>query len=223
MTRRSSRRPTRYAACPRLSLVVRPSIRDQLPLMTNTARSAFRMPRPVKITGRTSTITNSFVNGIIPVVEPTDDEILSVLRGLEMDAVDVRCAYCGDPSTEWDHLEPIVSNKRPTGYISEIANLVPACGKCNQSKSGRPWRDWIQGPAARSPKTRGIQDLEERIERLERFEAIHSRRIIDFEAVVPSDLWDAHWRNHDELHRMMDKSQETAEQVRDAAKHAIQV
>ena len=135
--------------------------------MPNTARSAFGMPRPVKITGRTSTITNSFVNAIIPVVEPTDDEILSVLRVLDMDATDVRCAYCGDPSTEWDHLEPIVSEKRPTGYISEIANLVPACGKCNQSKSGRRWRDWIQGPAALSPKTRGIQDLQERIERLD--------------------------------------------------------
>ena len=191
--------------------------------MPNTARSAFRMPRPVKITGRTSTITNSFVNAIIPVVEPTDDEILSVLRVLNIDAADVRCAYCGDPSTEWDHLEPIVSEKRPTGYISEIANLVPACGKCNQSKSGRRWRDWIQGPAALSPKTRGIQDLQERIERLDHFEAIHSRRIIDFEAIVPPDLWATHWRNHDELHRMMRTSQETAEQVRDAAKHAIQV
>jgi len=134
--------------------------------MLNVARNAFRMPRPIKITGRTSTITNAFVNAIIPVVEPTDDDILSVLRVLDIDAADVRCAYCGDPSTEWDHLEPIVSGKRPTGYISEIANLVPACGKCNQSKSGRHWREWIEGPAALSPKMRGIQDLKARIKHL---------------------------------------------------------
>ncbi len=37
-------------------------------------KSVFRMPTPVKITGRTSSITNAFVNGIIPVIEPTDDE-----------------------------------------------------------------------------------------------------------------------------------------------------
>lgn len=204
-------------------MVVRSSIHNQSSPMPNAACSAFRMPRPVKITGRRSTITNSFVNAIIPVVEPTEDEILSVLRVLDMDATDVRCAYCGDLSTEWDHLEPIVSEKRPTGYISEIANLVPACGKCNQSKSGRCWRDWIQGTAPLSPKMRGIHDLRERIERLEHFEASHSRRIVDFEAVVPPDLWATHWRNHDELHRMMRTSQETAEKVRDAARHAIQV
>ena len=191
--------------------------------MPNPARHAFRMPRPVKISGRTSTITNSFVNGIIPVIEPRDDEILSVLTVLEMDPEDVRCSYCGDPHTEWDHFEPIVSNKRPTGFVSEIANLVPACGKCNQSKSGRRWRDWIEGPAARSPKTRGIPDLQKRISRLERFEATFTRRRINFETAVPQELWDAHWRNHDELHRLMRKSQKIAEQVRDAAKHAVEV
>lgn len=191
--------------------------------MLNAARNAFRMPRPIKITGRTSTITNAFVNAIIPVVEPTDDEILSVLRVLDIDAADVRCAYCGDPSTEWDHLEPVVSGKRPTGYISEIANLVPACGKCNQSKSGRRWREWIEGPAALSPKTRGIQDLKARIKHLEYFEKIYSRHIIDFEAMVPPDLWATHWHNHDELHRMMRTSQEIAEKVRNAARHAIQI
>ena len=63
------------------------------------------MPNPVRIMGRSSSITNSFVNGIIPVVPPTAaqvDEALSVL-GME-EAV---CAYCGGPFTEWDHLRPL--------------------------------------------------------------------------------------------------------------------
>jgi hypothetical protein len=28
----------------------------------------------------------------------------------------------------------LVEEKEPIGYISEIRNLVPVCGKCNQSK-----------------------------------------------------------------------------------------
>jgi len=189
--------------------------------MTRDVRSAFRMPKPVKITGRTSTITNSFVNGIIPVITPSETEIIEVLEVLEISVDDVRCAYCGDRATEWDHFEPIVANKRPTGFISEISNLVPACGKCNQSKSGRPWREWILGPAAQSPKTRKVPGLEERINRLDRFERTFVRHRIEFESVVPRELWEAHWRNHDELHDMMRRSQETADQVRKAARNSV--
>lgn len=48
-------------------------------------KKIFKMPTPVKITGRTSSITNAFVNGIIPVIEPTDEEIEDVLQTLGMD------------------------------------------------------------------------------------------------------------------------------------------
>src|SRR6478609_11845284 len=106
----------------------------------------FTMPRPVAITGRTSSITNSFINSIIPVVVPTRDEVKCALKILGMEER-VDCAYCGDPYTEWDHLRPLVVDKRPTGYISEIHNLVPACGKCNQSKGNKSWKAWIQSTA----------------------------------------------------------------------------
>ena len=38
-------------------------------------KNVFNMPNPVTIMGRSSSITNSFVNGIIPVIEPTEAEI----------------------------------------------------------------------------------------------------------------------------------------------------
>jgi len=118
-------------------------------------KTCFSMPRPVRITGRTSSITNAFVNGIIPCREPSDDEIAEVLWILGLDAEELRCSYCGDRSTEWDHFRPIIKAQRPTGYISEIANLVPACSKCNQSKSGAGWRQWMLGPLSRSRHSRG--------------------------------------------------------------------
>ena len=43
-----------------------------------------------------------------------------------------------------DHLRPLVKDKEPTGYISEIHNLVPSCGKCNQSKGNKEWKAWMR-------------------------------------------------------------------------------
>jgi len=92
------------------------------------------MPTPMKITGRSSSITNAFINSIIPVVLPSAEEVKQALEILGMTAETFQCAYCGSIASEWDHLRPLVKGKKPTGYISEIHNLVPSCGKCNQSK-----------------------------------------------------------------------------------------
>ena len=183
--------------------------------MTKSALSnAFRMPTPVKITGRTSSITNSFVNGIIPAIMPSDGEIALALEVLGMDASDVRCAYCGDPATEWDHLNAIVRNRRPTGYISEIHNLVPACGKCNQSKGNKPWREWMFGDAPRSPKSRGIEAIETRAARIVEYERLFPPVKIDFEEVVSRGLWQTYWNAHRDLVEKMRECEKLATKVR---------
>ena len=117
---------------------------------TVTYIGQFAMPKPVRITGRSSSITNSFVNGVIPVVVPSEAEVREALEILGM-LERVTCSYCGDTSTEWDHLRPLVDKQRPTGYISEIHNLVPACGKCNQSKGNKHWLTWMRSTARLSP------------------------------------------------------------------------
>src|ERR1041385_6913759 len=120
--------------------------------------SAFRMPSVQTMVSRKSSITNAFVNALIPVIDPTNQEIAEALRILGMEPSDVRCAYCGDKSTEWDHLRPLVIKHRPTGFISEIGNLVPSCGKCNQSKGNKPWRVWILSATfSHSPTKRGVK------------------------------------------------------------------
>lgn len=172
------------------------------------------MPKPVRITGRTSSITNSFVNGIIPVIWPSDDEIDEALRVLGMDAVE--CAYCGDEATEWDHFRPLVVNKKPTGYISEIHNLVPACGKCNQSKGNKEWRAWLFSTARLSPATRGVSRLEDRAARLEDFDRWGAPTRLDFATLIDPDLWDTHWRNHEAIVALMREAEETANAIRAA-------
>jgi hypothetical protein len=142
---------------------------------------------------RKSSITNAFVSAIIPVVAPTHEEIEEALRILGMDCESVRCAYCGDKATEWDHLRPLVLQRRPTGYISEIANLVPACGKCNQSKGNKPWRDWMIGKAKHSPSGRGVADVADRITRLEAYERWRTPRRVDFERILGREEWEHYW------------------------------
>jgi hypothetical protein len=175
---------------------------------------AFQMPSGSKITGRSSSITNAFVNAIIPVIPPSKEEVEEALSILGINPDDPRCAYCGDVPTEWDHLRPLVVNKKPTGYVSEIANLVPACGKCNQSKGKRHWREWMLSTARRSPTTRKLEGMIERIAALERYEEWRLPVRINFAEAVGSELWDEHWRYWSALIDLMKASQKHAELLR---------
>ena len=177
-------------------------------------RRVFRMPSPMKITGRTSSITNAFVNSIIPSIAPSEDEIQEALAILGMTPESVQCAYCGDPSTEWDHLRPIVRDKKPTGFITEIGNLVPACGKCNQSKGNQYWRDWITSDANLSPKSKGVKDIQARIERLKAYEGWRPRAPLDFSGIVGDEYWRQHWNNHDNIVVSMKESQDLADKLK---------
>jgi hypothetical protein len=184
--------------------------------MVMSGLSVFKMPTAMKITGRTSTITNAFVSAIIPAIQPTEPEVVEALIILGLDLNDLRCAYCGDASTEWDHFRPLVRQKKPTGYVSEIANLVPSCGKCNQSKGASEWKKWILGSASRSPAKRKIADLQDRVARLEAFERWRKPIQLDFETAIGSELWAGHWRNHERLLALMKECQAHADLVRRA-------
>ena len=177
--------------------------------------TSFRLPKMVKISGRSSSITNSFVQTLIPVVSPTEGEIREALAILEQDSSDVRCVYCGDRSTEWDHLRPLVIGQRPTGYITEIRNLVPACGKCNQSKGSAHWRDWMFGRAALSPRSRGIVDIQDRARRIERYESWEGVTRVDFAAAAGAELWDAHWTTWQAIIALMKQAQSSSNKIRE--------
>lgn len=174
----------------------------------------------MNVAGRSSSITNAFISAIVPVFKPTEEEELEALRILGIEPTDIRCAYCGDKATEWDHLRPIVERQEPTGYITEIANLVPSCGKCNQSKGKSHWRTWMQSDARLSPKTRGVPRLEERIARLQNYESWRQPRKIDFAAVVGPEMWARHRQNWRSVLDLLKKSQELATEIRSIVQKA---
>lgn len=170
-------------------------------------RDAFQMPTPMTISRRSSSITAAFVSAIVPQIEPTDDEVKAALDILQMSPDNVSCAYCGAQAVEWDHLRPLVANQKPTGFISEIRNLVPSCGKCNQSKGNKYWMDWITSDAKLSPKSRQVTDLQQRIARLEEYERWGNVTAIDLRSMVPPDAWEQHWANWRAVLKMMTDAQ----------------
>jgi hypothetical protein len=176
--------------------------------------AAFQMPSFQTMVSRKSSITNAFVNSVIPVVVPTAEEVEKALDILEMQPGDLRCAYCGDKSTEWDHLRPLVLNRRPTGFITEIANLVPACGKCNQSKGNKDWRKWMLGSAKRSPTGRAIADVKERIRRLDAFQTWRPPTKVNFEEILGREDWNHYWSLWDKLNTALDEAQVVADRIR---------
>lgn len=175
---------------------------------------AFAMPKAVKIMGRSSSITNSFVNGIIPVIRPSDDDVRRNLEILGMNEDTICCAYCGDACTEWDHFHPLIVDRKPTGHISEINNLVPACNKCNQSKGNSEWETWMCSDAEKSPKTRGITDMESRIEKLRAYDQLEKKKI-DIESIVGAEEWEKHWKNCDLIIDQMRAAQVHSDMLKD--------
>jgi hypothetical protein len=184
--------------------------------------AAFRMPSVQTMVSRKSSITNAFVNAIIPAVPPTLEEIEQALAILGMKADNVRCAYCGNPMTEWDHLRSLVLKHRPTGYITEIANLVPSCNKCNQSKGNWEWRKWITNPKAKhSPTKREIPDLAAKMARLEAYEQWRQPTKIDFEGILGTDAWAQYWSLWEAVNGELRKCQEVADGLRERITDAL--
>jgi hypothetical protein len=177
-------------------------------------RRVFRMPAVQSMTSRKTSISNAFVSTIIPVVRPTENEIAEALTVLGMTPETVACVYCGDKCNAWDHLRPLVVRRRPTGYISEIANLVPACQPCNSSKGNSGWREWMSGKAPQSPATRGAGDIEARIARLGAFEQWRRPTRVDFSAILGLELYEAYWRELDRVIAELERSQEMADDLR---------
>lgn len=175
----------------------------------------FRMPVATKVKARTATMTNAFVNHVIPAIRPSNEDIDEALGVLGM-SDGICCAYCGDRCQEWDHLNPVVQDKRPSGFITEIQNLIPACKACNASKSNSPWREWILGTATASPARRGVADLEQRIEAIERYTTWRPVTQVDFEGTLGPGVWDTYWEHHALVIEAMEKAHVEAEFIRAA-------
>jgi hypothetical protein len=175
----------------------------------------------LKITSRTSSITNSFVQAIIPSYPPSAEEAQEALKVLGMSEGELECVYCGAAATDTDHLRSLVRGKQPSGYLHEIRNLVPCCGPCNQSKGGSDWKPWMLGHAKGSPTSRNIPDVAQKVERLERYVAWGDLKPLSLKKLAGDDLWEQYWQHLQVIEDALATAQKRALEVQAAIRQAI--
>ena len=182
-----------------------------------------RAKRPLKITQRISTVTNSFVQSILPRTILSEEDLTTLRTTLRQDEeYELQCVYCGAKATEWDHLLPLVSARRPSGHLNVLGNLVPACGPCNHSKGSQDWRKWMRGSARNSPTSRSVRYLDERIERLTNYsKLLGPPKSVDLSALYDPEKYATYWTKLEEIERLMREAQSLADELRACAEEKL--
>ncbi len=175
---------------------------------------AYQAPSGENISSRSSAMRSAFVRALIPNIPPTEAELKQAFSLLRLDPDDLRCSYCDDSSTEWDHFFPVMKQGEPTGYLTRIQNLVPACSKCNQSKGNRNWQDWIRSSAPRSPHSRGVRKLDRKIKYLKAYEEWGATATVDFVEAFGHSAMQQHNAYLEEILGLMQKADAHSKKLR---------
>ena len=161
-----------------------------------------KYPSQDKISSRDSTVARSIASSIIPRIpcEEKDEEEAAKILGI-IDPNKPVCVYCGRTATHLDHLHPLIQDKKPSGYISELANLVPCCGECNQKKGGKSWEEYMNSRYIIDNFSLGLKD---RINRLNEFTNKFPAKWIDFSQWKDFDII---WSHYDNIKNELDAAQ----------------
>ena len=149
----------------------------------------YKMPTKSDLKSRSSTISNAFAISITPYIRPTDEELKEYYSQLKIE--EGQCAYCLGVGNGRDHLKPLVSNRKPTGYITDIHNLVPCCQRCNSSKGSKSFQEWYKSSDnVNRLKKMGLTEekIDERYKVICSFEEKIPARI-DYKSIVGDKLW----------------------------------
>ena len=169
-----------------------------------------------KPSGRSSSVTNAFFNGIIPYVKPDKSDYEDIISKnlVELDKENAYiCVYCGkDKANSWDHIRPLIVDKRPSGFIHEISNLIPACSSCNSSKGNKSVDDFFRTSKRLKKLSKDV--LEERKKKVQAyidyFEKKHGVIKISVDE-LPSDI-------ANELEDYIESLEEIHQKLKDANK-----
>ena len=72
---------------------------------------------------------------------------------------EILCFYCDAPEpTRWDHLHAVTR-----GGDTMPGNLVPACGRCDDSKQDRDIDEWVRSTSKHRPPTERLAALQDKV------------------------------------------------------------
>jgi hypothetical protein len=167
------------------------------------------------ITSSISRIRYEFTKAILPKIKINKEERRLVLEILEI--TEGQCAYCGEKANGWDHLNPLVQFKRPTGFFHEARNTVPACASCNSSKSGSQWDVWMERKYKQSAEWRGIEGFDERRLRIERLEKRFPANKIPVNEIIGNLDIDCYYQSIDLIEEIIRNQKNIADKMQKRA------
>lgn len=127
--------------------------------------NGFKYPAADKISSRTSTICRSMACTLLKREACSSEEEQAWKHFFP----NKTCAYCGGEAKHLDHLYPLIKNRRPTGYWTEPANLVPCCRECNQPKGNLAWDEYMDSEQCKHQGN--VADIQRRKDTLAAFQA----------------------------------------------------
>jgi hypothetical protein len=125
------------------------------------------MMKPYNMSSRSSTISNAFAQALAPSDTFNAEKLKMAFEVLDLfdENGALLCTYCNEKSSSVDHLNPLVSQSKFTGWGHVFGNLVPACGSCNQKKGGKPWRDFVLEIGLSQERISQLESYEQRAPR----------------------------------------------------------
>ena len=146
--------------------------------------NGFKYPAADQIGGRTSTICRSMACTLLTREACSPEEEQTWMTFFP----DKTCAYCGKSATHLDHLFPLIDDRKPTGYGTEAANLVPCCTDCNQPKGNSQWEEFMRSDRCHHVGNTVTSDpkqaMEARIENIRMFQATMPAQKVDIDADI---------------------------------------
>lgn len=177
----------------------------------------FKLPKATSYSSITSSITKAFVDSIVLARKPTNEEYDEYMKIFPLTKEGKKeCAYCGGPFKYYEHFRPLVEGKLPSGYGSDIYNLVPSCGGCNEGKHGDNWKTYME-------KRTLVDDPEShklRYQRLEAYEEWGEGKVVkvDFREVIGDKDWDRYLFDKERIHALLRECYELQKQIKEKVK-----
>ena len=184
--------------------------------MIRLKKKEFKLPNAITLSGRKTTIAKSFSDGIAPRLQPTYEEHEQFLQFFPKVDGNHMCAYCGGRFEYYEHFRPLVIGTKPTGYGSDIYNLVPSCANCNHNKGNANWKEWMDD----NRNTGKADELahRQRYNRLMDFEEWGKKKVIyiDYEKVVGSEKWQQYMKNYQTISETLNKMYKLQKEIKSA-------
>ena len=165
------------------------------------------------LTALISVVNNAFANAVLPRIAPNQEEWSEWLAMFGVpNEKGLTCAYCAGSAELLDHLNPTMIDKKASGFFAELANLVPSCRPCNESRGNKRWEPWLRIKHA----DHGVEIIEGRIAVMRRFEQWRKPECLDPRKSGDADRWLEYDSIRAEIHDLLRKAQTVAEELRTA-------